>query len=548
MSVNQLPAEVLLDMFKLLHPVQKRECLLVCRRWQAVMESDCLWDTIIVTGRNAMENIQGSHTQRLFIETPITHQLNSVPLMFPRLRLLYFFQKDKSYSEYENIDAANFKCWQTHLESIIGYSVLYRMLNTGIYHRLTNIALKNGPGFNDVQYTNDDVFECFQYTPALCTLLLEEFGLNDYDYESLHEYAPSLTSLTLKRGSSRMLLDGGVILPALRMTHLQIDDMNLSQDTYYRFTDYIVKKYVNLQHFSFNVQREHVQNPEEYFSECVEPLIQRLGNQVTTLGILDGIVLPCVFPLLDEANYRLQNAQFSVDHVPSFVESLVFSNQIHHLVSLTLYCDYSFEMASLKPLVHLKSLKLGSTDPLSRMRHPRNAMSLDHLVYEFCPDNLKNLEIDCMILFADPTHLPGTPSCLQTLKLDMVEINDDISSSLSVCCPQLKEISIVDSASQEITLDLPHLDISLFEASSPGNKKTYLMAEMDEQVYVYDGRNNTTHIRESIKELYGNQDISVYPHFKLGLSNSTENRTIINLTCRSLSTLYIDGRVVLLEN
>jgi hypothetical protein len=495
-----------------------------------------------------MENIQGNHTQRLFIETPSTCQLNSVPLMFPRLHLLYFFQKDASYSEYENIDAANFKCWQTHLESIIGYSVLYRMLNTGIYHRLTDITLTNGLRFNEVQYANDDVFECFQYTPALCTLQLERFGLNGYDYESLHEYAPSLTSLTLKRGSSRMPLDRDVILPALRMTHLQIDEIYLSEDNYHGFTDYIIKKYVNLQHFSFNVQREDALNPEEYFGACVEPLIQGLGNQVTTLGMLDGIVLPCVFPLLDEANYQLQNAQFSVDHVPSFVEHLVFSNQIHHLVSLTLYCGYSFEMASLKPLAHLKSLKLGSIDPLSRLRHPRNALSLNHLIYEFCPDNLRNLEIACMILFADPAYLPGTPSRLQTLKLDMVEIEDDISSCLSVCCPQLKEISIVDSASQEITLGLPHLDISLFEASSPGNKKTYVMAEVDEQVYVYDGRNTATHIREHIKKWYGNQDISVYPHFKLGLSNSTENRTIINLTCRSLSTLYIDGRVVLLEN
>ncbi|KAI8880479.1 hypothetical protein K501DRAFT_275542 [Backusella circina FSU 941] len=542
--MNRLPVEVLLCIFKLLHPAQKRECLLVCRLWHHVIESSCLWDTIIITGSNALKHsIQGDQTQQLLIETRNAVELNSLPLLFPYLHFLYIFQQDDSNTKYENIDVENFNSWQHHLQSIVGYSLLHHVLSTGTYHKLTNITLKDDPCYMEAPYTNERIFKCFQSTPALSILRLEDFEIEFDDYEFLHEYAPSLTSLTLCRGAIEDTPMPNIVMPASKMTHLQIDWVNLSGYMQARLVTFIIQKYVNLQHFSFRMQEKNLESEDYFFIECAEPLIQRLGNQLTTFGINSEISSE-VFTLLDESNYHLQHAEFSTRDIIHFTERLISSNQIHSLSTLTLHWRFSSTLPSFKSLVHLKSLIFKNIPSHSYNGEPNFSVAFNRLLIEQCPDNLSTLELYNVNLIIDPTLL-SVPLSLHRLKLESVDMIQDISECLSTCCPQLKEIHIGASRTQEIILDLPDLNLSLFETFN--QSRTYLLTDINNEVYVYDGKNTRTHIRHYLKERYGNHNLSMYPIFKMGLSGSTENRTIINLTCRSLDTLFIDGRIALQE-
>jgi hypothetical protein len=225
MTIDKLPSEVLIKIFKYLHLKQKLRCMLVCQKWARVLVSGKhILETVTMLSLPSSESLQrrvnelikraseGEKTaantcQRLLYENKsggICFDTVSLAQVFPNLKFAFFesergvtFEQDDSMV-FTTKESESFQGWRNGLEIVVDWShngfFFLSVLDTGVFHRLTSLALR----FSNFNLSNVSIFKRLKHAPFLTALVVSILRLSATDLEELHDNTPRLTSLSLQ--------------------------------------------------------------------------------------------------------------------------------------------------------------------------------------------------------------------------------------------------------------------------------------------------------------------------------------------------------------
>ncbi|KAI8879327.1 hypothetical protein K501DRAFT_276668 [Backusella circina FSU 941] len=452
--MNNLPPEVLNQIFALLYQIDRVNCMTVCQAWQAAIMKSSLLETINIStvdqfidlmGIVEQDEKLGLQTRRLLLDLGAFRdtQLYDFPTFFPNVRTFYLTK----FNEVQNIKDTRFQPWRDNLEVVIenqGCVFARQFLDSGICLRLKRISFKR------LLIRSTEFISSLKNAPNLQSLELTHISINLQELEALHNAVPLLKKLDI---ASVHLKDGDFpanITPAFSITTISFGITNgiLKQC---EILQYATAKYIHLVDFSLNdkfnkfVGWDHdVESFDDAaFSYFFEKVHSKLKHLEITL-----IAVPVHFSeLLDNANCRIQNLNIESSLSVEVLTKISLSKQAAYIQSLTLanigFNCYTF----LKELIHLKELRLSSK--YKKIRHAAPHETDINTI--LCIDSLELLELNGFNLSC---ILPSRQYLLKRLVLESVVLPKEttLDNFLSGSCPFLHSLKLFNCELSGINL------------------------------------------------------------------------------------------------
>jgi hypothetical protein len=251
--MNKFPVEILEKIFNPLHQTDKVECTRVCWTWKKAIENSVLFKTIRLRSKDQLHKLiatmHGNTTKSNKIEKLIFEikDVDSAEIDI----LCYVFFNVRELIFYERVDITDLRFtkiltshpWSRTIKRITeASSRLFTncILRGGLCSLLTEITISGQDKSLD-----DEFIGFLGNAPELRDLTLWKFRLTIANLESLHGKAVWLSSLSLNNvavcsGGDFFyysgLYENDVIMditPAIAMTKLVLDNINISSDYLY---------------------------------------------------------------------------------------------------------------------------------------------------------------------------------------------------------------------------------------------------------------------------------------------------------------------------
>ncbi|KAI8877372.1 hypothetical protein K501DRAFT_278512 [Backusella circina FSU 941] len=191
--------------------------------------------------------------------------LPEVANLFPNLKYFAFKSVDENGHPYQNQFQYNnrriddFSGWHRHLKVLINFHIyngFHEFLNTGVFQKLTMIALRYGR-FSSESHTN--VISSLKNAPYLQILQLQGFLIGYHDLSILHTNVTRLHTLILDHCSTAYLgiMNSTIFPPTQAMQRLVIisaDRFMLDQGQLLRS---MLSNYLGLKHLSVATSRRN---------------------------------------------------------------------------------------------------------------------------------------------------------------------------------------------------------------------------------------------------------------------------------------------------
>jgi hypothetical protein len=547
--MNNLPFEILNQIFVLLHSQHKVECMTVCREWCHVIESSCLFHTIRVSDvtqlnrlieRVQREPTQGSKVERLILDLEPSEDfmMERMPILFPNIRVFIAFNilEDSGYGSFSEIAASH--PWHKHIQHIAEYSSginIPQLLTSVMCHRLTKLSI-----FGNDEQNGKYIVDLLVNAPTLKWLSISGFCFNLTDFESLHENVPSLQSLLIHDTEITCDMKYAEIKPASTVTTLEIKSAGvfLAKDEI-ALLSYIGSKYPNILDLSYGVGilDEIGYDLGKVYDEGWVPFMKGLGTQLETLslGLDNEIILP--FILLDEAGCQIKKLVLGLIVDQLILDQLSHSSQVECIQVLIIH--YIMDCNTLKWLDGFRNLKeLNMCHPYQRELSQKRVIDLSEL-FAMLGDTLEIVTLRGVRLSFNASTNQQYP-LLKSITLDGVSLPSGLDHFFSQSFPNIRSLAFRNCDWSNGPFILPNTNLSYLEIADkfPKNNDSVLIKTLknDESRWYtakakYDTRNT--------KNQFSSNDAPIYPAIDSLPFEEFSGMPFMTLTCNSLHTFFM---------
>jgi hypothetical protein len=569
--MDKFPVEILNHIFNHLHQTEKVECMLVCRHWASSIRISCLFNTVTIISKKydsdaaiaRFNSLTKSLGQNQLLCNQVQHLLvrdcfdfdfdgSSLGSQFPHLRFLFLCNTYIGQDGFTVTQLKQFKSWQDHLQQIIEHEtalLTFSLLDAGVFNCLKTICLT--PDRASIPAPIEEQhFKNLKNAPLLTTLKLDGVSFPLEYLELIHENAPSLKHLTLVLIFIEEEVNlPEVITPTSCMKTLCIHDCVLSLDIQQRWISYIIQKYTDLTEFTFECHIEPMEEDpgQDYSYHLVTPLMRSLGQQLKRFHIESVCFSPEIFDAIDSSGYELQDIKLDHTAAPLFLKKLFRSNQIQYMQSLTLTYLTDFESFDLlENLTVLKSLSLdfGSKYGMLVDHINRKPLHFNKLLKQ-CPRTLEELTVSNTPI--DIKHTREIQSNqmneLKSLNFTGAKIEDGVTQFIAGNCSQLSSIFLIKCATPVLEFTLPNHNLKYFEIVGHFVSSTFILTRAETPLhFAIPEDEDTKHCCENFID----KDIRPFYNLCKPVSPNEVNLKLrVQLSCRSVRTLFINGRLMI---
>jgi hypothetical protein len=468
--MNELPAEILHDIFFCLELKDRLECLRVCRRWWKALDSYNLFYSFIIRQEEQFNRVMESFARlpdyAAQVEVLSIYGVSNYSLY--KRNLLETFTNARailvSKSQYSTaLSSRHLKKRNgvVHSKSKLEYlcdesygTLATQMLSLSLGDRLETLEL-------DFEYMESslNILSQSKDLPVLKKLRLFRPRINIHEIEDIHCNIPSIQDFSLNNGTHMAGSMPSNVLPATCITNFEFTPMkHANAETCAQMYQYMIKKYPNI-------------NKMEYRDDWLTCYDASERRYVYFNGILDFLKMigPAQNRLVLHALTDDVNAFEALDAGDSQIEELVLFNCESE--SMLEYLGMSKQSESIK-ILDIKGTIINNLQPLKDM----SALTSLRIDYEHideeridlaewlraCPTTLTSLAVEKAELFALPFN--QQLESIGYLKLYVVEINTNMGNIISNCLPNLVDLNLYGRLECDVhmTLKNPHLQRALF--------------------------------------------------------------------------------------
>ncbi|KAI8879325.1 hypothetical protein K501DRAFT_336167 [Backusella circina FSU 941] len=542
-------AELLHQIFTLLHQHDKLECMTVCRQWSNTIENFSLFSTLRIGSMTQMNKLiekvrheptQGARVERLVldVELDVDFKMDILPFFFPNVQEFLFFN---IYERNDNYHMSFTKKlsphpWYRRIEHITEYATELHtqyILNSGLCTHLKTIVISGTDydlGFKFISSLAN--------APGLTTLCMCDFSLAISDLELLHETVPLLHSLTLDDGQIAChTLASDLMRPASVMKKLTLKSiLVLFVENEILLLHYICMKYINLFELSYDVMcmNQGIGDMERLYKEGFTRLAETFHSHLGKLSLAFEYQNENPFKMLDDANCQIQ--ELTLGHVVRLplLEQLARSNQVRFIQALTI--DHILDTSTLQWLKEFTTLKeLNLYHPYQGSVTQRKVIKLGEL-FAILGQTLETLRLRTHHLEFDTRHHHRKQYPISHLSFDRTLLPNQIDVFISQTLPKLQTLKFKRCVFEKRSFLLPSMDLSYFEMiESFPQENTYLgvttLINDEERWY-------TTKSTYSWDRL-GSKDHTVFPAVTSKPFHLMRGSPSFHLVCNSVQNIFM---------
>jgi hypothetical protein len=475
--MNELPAEILHDIFFCLELKERLECFRVCRRWWKALDSYNLFYSFIIRQdeqfnrvMNAFERLPdyAAQVEELSIHGVSNSSLDERNLLktFPNARAILvnsnFYSKALSFRHLKTHNGV------VHSKSKLEYlcdasygTLTTQMLSLSLGDRLETLELD----FDDME-DSLNIFSQLKDLPVLKKLRLSRPHIKIHEIEDIHRNIPSIQDLSLNSGTHLAGSMPSNVLPATCITNFEFTPKkHANAETCAQMYQYMAKKYTNINKTEYcdagleyydASQRRYV-----YFNGILD-FLKRIGpaqNRLVLHALQDDVN---AFEALDAGDSQIEELFLSDCESESMLEYLGMSKQSESIKILDIMDTRIKNIQPIKDMPALTSLRI----EYRAIREER--IDLVEWLHA-CPTTLTSLAIQNAELFVLPFN--QQLESIGCLKLYLVDINTNMVNIISNCLPNLVDLELFGALECDvnITLKNPHLQRAYFAIISEDN-------------------------------------------------------------------------------
>ncbi|KAI8890519.1 hypothetical protein K501DRAFT_310935 [Backusella circina FSU 941] len=555
--MQQLPVEVLQQIFYFLHQQEKVECMQTCRHWADIIQTFNLFNTVHLSKMASLGSFtekyqqqeEASRVERLILDLDLDKKfdMNLIMTLFPHLRVL-FLRRAKQPAPITTIintsQSLKTSCIE-HLAEAKSYVLTHNILSTHLCPYLKTLSV------NACDDSNKKLIPLLANAPNLRKLSITALRISFNDLESLHTSLPLLDSIQFFY--AKFLNDDDFmprnIQPATFVTQFALEAGRASAETQTEWLRYIHKKYPNLTDWEFrclNDRLDREENVENVNKEGLIPLLQGFGPQLKRLSTVSRNYGPDFFTSLDSTGCQIQNLSLSMGLQPSLLDAFVTSSQVRYIQLLKIQVVQVGNFEWLKDLPVLKELVL---DYKFRFDVDRKAVKetiqLNRLL-DVCPDTMEALRIMHACINIDHTDSYTKSSCnIKKLGFFSIPLPDHMDHFISNYFPKLQTLVLEFCGLQRKTFNLEGHHLSFVRiAEGVIFKDTHLLMITNKSRQWYTAKQCLFNYID-LKDHFCIRDTQIYhTATKTLLASDTASDTTeptLTFKCASIRTLLLLG-------
>jgi hypothetical protein len=533
--MKNLPLEVLKNIFALCHQEDRVECMTVCHEWARIVETFCLFHTVILRSEHILEQLIGkfeetpefgTQVEYLVIEINYgdSYQLEELLPLLPNLRYLYVCPWNTILSDSQS----QVQQWTHRIRQLeIHNNAIWinELLSANNFHRLKRLYLDD-PFFYDPK-----AFNVLSNIQSLSELKLHNARDLTLEFmESIHTTLPLLKSLTIV---DIMFMQCPTIQNIQPVTMLQklhlVTQLTPSKDTRLAWLRYMAKKYPNLSSLNMPFLDDKLLEGKDDDGNVInqtqiyQALFNNCGPRLKHLGLTNSTIPFNLFEILDKSGCTLKHLKLNTYTNNTAVGRMPFTVQSYNIESLEIQYKATKRMKWITVMPSLKHLVLSCNNLTIEFEH----------VLKLCSGTIETLEINNMVI--DIKNTPSTPPCkLKSLKLSKCKIPNDFDAFISKYLPNISTLKMIFCPYPKETLSVPNLQLFHFEYLDykfrHRNKVLVNTLENKEsRLYISGYR-----YRDSVKDRYHNNTPSLYPPSKCTAPGDTPDLTVECATVKNV--------------
>jgi hypothetical protein len=490
---NDLPLEILLEIFVSLHQQNKVECMTVCHYWKVIIQTHCLFDTLRIENWTQMDMV----TKKLEEDPSRRNQVAVLALdfdlgvgfdaggyigQFSNLQYIYMIHAREVHFRMmtpSSIQSSRIKFIYEQPDNFMTIN----LLKTTTFPQLTEIDIY-GPSSN-VCYRTVDIIPLLAQAPCLESLTVPIIKMTLKKFETMHSSLPFLKHLTTELVLGDIANDPlpTNILPANSMETVTIKFFYRQDNEETKLFQYFRSKYPNLKVFNYAsrwFQNAHNHNIQEFCQLGLYPFLQEVAYKLEEYAINMDIdnspgLLPNYFGVLDKTDCKITEVAFdsflSAEKLGQFMQSSLIKN----VKGLGFYNVEFRDFKLLAELPLLTNFILEHKECKAAILRP--AIALNEL-FGYCP-KLDTLKIsDYLIKFnlADTQQYSVT-----SFNLHNCNVPKGFDFFISKCLPHLCFISLNYCTLHLNAFFMPDIRLQFFGVNSCGISNVLVHTNNDKQ-------------------------------------------------------------------
>ncbi|KAI8879751.1 hypothetical protein K501DRAFT_302986 [Backusella circina FSU 941] len=481
--MDNLPSELLHDIFIYLPVIQQLQCMLVSRLWARIIHGRSLYHTVYVKDEYMFQEL----LKRIKQKPDLANNVECLSLcrvgasnmtereileLFPNIKTLNYSWFDNPHDTTNDSGEENQRLLLKNRPKILSDNsnciLIKLMLAEGLCTHLVSLDLSFS---RSGEYTTNDMLPFLKDMPVLKYLELCNTPIKITDFEILHSNIPSLQSLKLSE--MRLLLSDFPtrIKPATLFTTLEVYGEFVDPQTKYDWFKYIIEKYPSLTVLLYSIM-DYV--PDEFDKKSLiiradfEDVLRKLGPQLQTLNYYGDLNMFSKKIGRDDCKWNLKKVIFRECLHQSGLAALVRLHQFKFIENLLICLSaVPFPLNNLENMKHLKILGLHfyQTDHNSSDDNTDSALeyrefitlNLDE-VFQYLHSSVESVDITCYYATFYDTEIQYTN--IKTLILDIPKLQKRVDDFVVKRLPNLHSLTLTDCYELGGTLEFPNHQFS----------------------------------------------------------------------------------------
>ncbi|KAI8890526.1 hypothetical protein K501DRAFT_328498 [Backusella circina FSU 941] len=501
--MNCFPAEILNQVFMLLHQNQKIECMLVCHRWAKVIQNRHLLNMIQCSKWNTFKELvdqfqqepsRGYQIQHLIITLSSENAIAYSTLLdlFPNLKKICLSINE--HTALFQIEQSHYRLKRSNIEyikDISNSSFTFHLLSYYQCSRLKTLYVS-------ATFTNilgKRLIQLLSNCPNLENLNMGEYSITLDDLEQLHTNTPRLLSLALPLIQLLPSRYPTPVIPATAITTCSIITVNRVCEIEIQWLRYIRAKYTNLTSFSYrNVKIRNQADLGRIEREGLKPLV----GQLESLSINIKDYGSRFFKTLEQATFQGECLDLSGPVQLEILDTFAHFDRARCIKSLKLRVRGINTFGWLKHLVCLTRLELIFSFPITSYGKVLKETIQINSFLDMCSDTLESLTLSGVNLDMEISSVKRVYSIVY-LELFSVLLPKNMDSFLSVSLPKLKTLKLQDCALNGTVIHLPQHSLThLLISEGEHFKDKYLLLVTDKEKRWYTAKTNIYNRYQSV--------------------------------------------------
>jgi hypothetical protein len=466
--MDNIPAEVLHQVFTRLSLKDGLECMLVCRYWYNILDQRSLLycfdinETHLDETTDMLERFshRGPQVEYLTVDFPINHNFDRRKIfnLFPNLRQVkqVLQEQDAKETMSSNYFDKPFRFTNTtKLEKLTDFGDCQLTRQLAMSNSLSRL---NSLELDFSSLPQNDTLQHLINMPVLQRLDLISVSVKLLDVELLHMNLPSIKSLSLEDFT---LSPGDIpqdVIPASLLTeiYLKLDDAS-DFDTHIQFYNYLGSKYTlvkNPAYIDYVMEEDDTDYMIGIYNDGIFPLYQKIGSQVNSFVFQNYINGMDFFKKFDEFGMKLNELTMETWDTAEalFLEELTQSQQSKYLQQLTLKDIIPQPINRMTNMEVLETMWIDFRISYETPDWDTEKMDFSQLLMA-CPATLTTLTIEGVDLTFS-TSPPSNTTSIKHLTLKHVGLTSDLAKHIETCFPKLSALYLRDSLSTSMSISL----------------------------------------------------------------------------------------------